>query len=217
MKRYLFLMAISTLLFSCSKERIKGGGEINTETRSISGFTRVEISGSTNVIINQGSDFEVKVKAYSNLIPYLETKVQNGVLLIGYKSNSNIQNDNSEVYITMPRLEGLSVNGSGNIITMGVFAEKEEFIASINGSGNIEIEGGATNNFEIHISGSGNVKGFGLMTQKANISIAGSGNAEVSVAQNLKANIKGSGNVYYKGEPDSVDSQTSGSGQVIKK
>lgn len=217
MKISLFLIAISITLFSCSKERIKGNGEIKTENRAITGFTQVEISGSTNVFITYGANFEVKVKAFSNLIPYLETKVKNGVLLIGYKSNSNIQNDNSEVYITMPNLYGLSTNGSGNISTAGTFAEAENFTASISGSGNINIEGGASNNFEIHISGSGDVKGFGLISQKVNISIEGSGDAEVSVVKNLKADIKGSGNVYYKGEPDYVNSQTSGSGQLIKK
>lgn len=214
MKKFILFFAVAALI-SCSKDKISGSGPVTTETRSVSGFTNVSVSGSSNVFITQGAVYDVKIKAYSNLLPYLETKVENNTLLIAYKSNSNVTNDNSEVYITLPELSGLSTNGSGNINSAGSFPLTDNFIASISGSGNISLENGLANNYTIHISGSGSIKSFGLLAQKADVSIEGSGDAEVNVAQHLKVSIKGSGNVMYQGSPE-IDSSISGSGKLIK-
>jgi carbon monoxide dehydrogenase subunit G len=216
MKKYLFYAIVMTAMVSCQKERVTGSGSVSTEQRNVSGFSSVNVSGSSNVFITEGSAFDVKVKAYSNLIPYLETKFQNGTLLIAYKSNSNVRNDNSEVYITMPALTGLTTSGSGNISCAGDFSGIDNLNASVSGSGNISIENGDANNFKITISGSGDVKSFGLSAKQADVNISGSGNVELTVLENLKASINGSGNIYYKGNTPIVNSHISGSGQVIK-
>lgn len=214
MKKFILFVALAGLI-SCSKDRISGSGPVTTETRSVPAFTSVSASGSSNVFITQGATFDVKVKAFSNLLPYLETKAENGILLIAYKSNSNVTNDNSEIYITMPVLSGVSTSGSGNVNSAGSFPLMDNFLASISGSGNITLKNSLANNYTLRISGSGNVKSFGLLTQNADVSIEGSGNAEVNVAQHLKASIKGSGNVVYQGSPE-IDSNIAGSGKIIK-
>lgn len=218
MKRLLLLslFAFCTLLFSCKKDKITGTGLIITEPREVANFYSVTVNGSSDVYISQGNNFEVKVKAYENLLPYLETKLQNGALLISYKNNSNISNDNSEIYITMPSLVALSTSGSGDINSSGNFLNADNFSATISGSGNINIENSAANQFKGTISGSGNLNCFGLVAKAALITIGGSGNAKITVLQNLTASIKGSGNVYYKGATAVVQSEITGSGQVIK-
>lgn len=205
---------MSAFLISCKKERVNGGGAIITEPRNVENFYNVSVSGTTNVYITYGDTYDVKVKAYENIISVLETKVQNGTLLVGF--NKNVNNDNSEVYITMPALSSVSTSGSGNIETKGSFLGMDYFSATTSGSGMISIEKGTAKNYKISIAGSGNVKSFGFVTDQATVSVSGSGNAELSVAQKLNATLKGSGNVYYKGNPV-VDATTTGSGQVIKK
>lgn len=217
MRIYLGALALVCVLASCQKERIKGSGEVTTEQRTLSGFTKVSVSGSTDVHITQGDNFEVKVKAYANLLPYLETRITDKELLIGYKSNSNVSNDNSEVFITMPSVTGLSTSGSSDISCSGVFVTTDPVTAAISGSGNISIESGTAPGFTIHISGSGDVKSSGLVAEDVNIEISGSGDAEVHATQSLKARISGSGTVYYWGDPSVLDSQISGSGKVVKK
>lgn len=216
MNKYLLLIliAVPALLISCKKDKVEGGGAIITETRKIENFYNVSVSGSTNVFITYGDAFEVKVKAYENIIPVLETKVQNGTLLIGLKSN--VQNDNSEVYITMPSLVSVTTNGSGNIDTKGSFLGMDYFSANVTGSGIISIENGSAKSYKISIEGSGSVKSFGFITEQATVTISGPGIAELFVTQKLKATLSGSGNVYYKGNAV-VEVTTNGSGQVIKK
>lgn len=205
---------MSGFFISCKKEKVSGGGPIITETRNVENFYNVSVSGSTNVFITYGAAFEVKVKAFENIIPMLETNVQNGTLLIGLKTN--VSNDNSEVYITMPSLLSVTTNGSGNIDTKGNFLGMDYFSATTSGSGIITIEKGSAKNYKVSIVGSGDVKSFGLITDQATVSISSSGNAELSVAQKLKATLSGSGNVYYNGSPV-VEATTTGSGKVIKK
>jgi hypothetical protein len=215
MKKLLFLLFSITLIFnSCKKEKIEGRGAIITEPRQVENFYNVSVSGSPNVFIIPGASFDVKVKAYENILPILETKVQNGSLLIGFKKN--VSNDNSEVYITMPALSAVTTNGSGNIDTKGNFLGMDYFSATTSGSGIISIEKGSAKNYKISIAGSGDVKSFGFISDQATVSISGSGDAELSVTQKLKATLGGSGNVYYKGNPV-VDVVSSGSGQAIKK
>lgn len=215
MKKYLILFLSSAFLFSCKKDLIEGNGEIKTEVRALNNFFNIDVSGSSKVFVTQGTQYSVSVKAYENIIPLLETKSQNGTLFIGFKDNANINNDNSEVTITMPSLTGISISGSGAVTTAGQFLGSENFVAQTSGSGNIFIGNGTATNLLLKINGSGNVKAFGLQVQRVEAQMNGSGNAEVSVSKTLNATLTGSGNIYYKGTPE-VFSKITGSGQVIK-
>jgi len=218
MKRIIALVSVSsTFLFaSCTKESISGNGSTITETRSISNFTAVSASGSTNVYITQGATFKVEVKGYSNLLPYYETKLSSGILQLGYKQDVNVKNDNTEVFITMPALTGIQLTGSGNIDATGNFTGNMDFNARLSGSGNISIEQGSAQNFYSKIEGSGNINALNFVASKAEATIDGSGNTEVTASTQLKVKITGSGNVYYRGTPV-ITTQISGSGVVVPK
>ncbi len=215
---YIFLLAAFTVACaSCEKDTVTGNGSIQTQERDVSAFTKVATEGSTVIHIIQGTDFEVKAKGYANLLPYLKTVVNSGTLSVHYEDTRNVRNDNSEVFITMPVLTGLSSQGSGNIYVDGTFNDNSDFDAAISGSADITVEKGAADRFILQSSGSGNFKSFGFTATTADITIAGSGDAEIGIAQQLKAKIRGSGNIYYKGDPVAVEIDISGSGKVMKR
>ncbi|MBB1284494.1 DUF2807 domain-containing protein [Flavisolibacter sp. BT320] len=206
-------LAGSLLLASCTKDRINGSGPVSTESRSVSNFTRVTVAGSSKVQIVQGEDFSVQVKGYTNLHPYFETIVSNNTLVTGYRQGSNISNDNIEVYITMPTLEGARIDGSGNMDVRGDFTGNRMDIA-INGSGKVDLEKGTTQSLNAIVNGSGNIRAFGLRANDADVLITGSGTTELAILSHLKAEITGSGNIYYKGTP-TIESAVSGSGKLV--
>lgn len=212
-----FFAALVGLFFlaACSKDKISGSGQVSTESRNAANFTKVITNGSTEVHVAQGANFSVQVKGYSNLLPYMETKVSGNALNIGYRHGVNIKNDNAEVYITLPALESVVTNGSGNVDVKGTF-NGTTLQAGISGSANISIEAGSVSLFKINSSGSGNVRALGLTAQNADVSISGSGTAEVWAVASLKATISGSGVVYYKGQPV-IETSISGSGKVQPK
>ena len=67
MKRgYIFLLAaFAAACASCEKDMVTGNGVIQTQERDVSAFTKVATEGSTVIHIEQGTDFEVKVKGYA--------------------------------------------------------------------------------------------------------------------------------------------------------
>lgn len=216
MKRGLSIAVTSAMLslLSCSKERISGNGSTITETRNISNFTALSAMGSTNVYINQGTAFKVEVKGYSNLLPYYETRLVNNTLLVGYKQNVNIKNDNIEVFITLPVLNALVLSGSGSITTTGAFDENIDFNTDVSGSGNIHFSSGTTQNFYSKLDGSGCINMLNMVAAKAEATITGSGKTEITASNQLKAKIIGSGKLYYRGSPVITTSIT-GSGTVL--
>lgn len=216
MKKYLFLLlACSTLFPSCEKDLIKGEGPVLTETRSTPVFDEVRSNGSARVYINYADTFSVQIKAYSNLLPWFETTVSEGVLRLGFKKYARIKNDNIEVYITMPAVAGLAINGSGDFRLRGPFPAQPSLNLEINGSGTIGAAGAEFHNLAAHISGSGSMKLEDIFAETADISISGSGNIRLRVSSRLNVRISGSGDVYYRGSPD-ISSEISGSGKLIK-
>jgi Putative auto-transporter adhesin, head GIN domain len=210
------IVCVMLSLLSCSKERISGNGSTVTEIRNVNNFTGVSASGSTRVYISQGATFKVEVKGYSNLLPYYETRIVNNTLQLGYQQNVNIKNDNTEVFITLPVLNAISLYGSADISTTGTFDGNTDFTTSISGSGNIHFSNGTTQNFTSSIAGSGNIYTLNMVAAKAETIISGSGNIEITAGNELKVKISGSGNVYYKGTPV-INKIISGSGAVIPK
>lgn len=216
MKIMAFVASVTIVFSSCDKEGIWGNGSIKTEERTLNAFTKVSVEGSTQVHIIRGEDFDVAVKAYANILPHLKTKVDNGILTIKFENSVNVKNDNSEVFITMPVLNGLHTSGSGDIDVKGNFVATETFNAGISGSADISIENATSDKLKVSIAGSGDFKSFGFNAKEADIQISGSGNVELTVSEKLVAKIRGSGNIYYKNNP-AIDADISGSGKLVKK
>lgn len=186
-------MAIIIAFTSCKKDAIIGNGSKKTELRSISGFSKIEVAGSTDVTVSYGSSFKVEVSAYHNLIGILETKLNGDVLKIGYRSGTNVMNDNSEVFITLPLLEKFSATGNSDV----------------------NIKSGTADNFEAFVTGASRIDGIGFTARNAAITIEGSGTASFTVTDKLNAKITGSGIIYYKGNA-AITSVITGDGKVEK-
>jgi len=217
MKKKLFLLSsFAVLVFACKKDRITGTGNVTSQERNVAGFTRVVVNGSTKAFINLDTGFTVTVKGYQNLLPYLETNVVNGVLYAGYKDDVDVSNDNTEVYVTLPALDYVQTNGSGDMKISGEITGSDHLKASTNGSANISVEKGSAYQFEGEISGNGNISAMGFQSKEAHVKISGDGNIEISVSDKLDVIINGSGNVYYHGNPV-ITTNISGNGQVIPK
>lgn len=210
------ILAFSVLFSACSKDAIRGEGPVITETRALSGFDRITVNGSTKVYISPGTGFSVEVNGYGNLLPYFETRVINNGLELGYTPGTNIKNDNTEVYISLPVLAGLETNGSADFICTGNFPPVSDFNAKVTGSGHIYFSRGSCIQFRSVLEGSGSINMLNMSSSKAETNITGSGTTEISVSQELNVRISGSGKVYYRGNPV-ISSSISGSGEILPK
>lgn len=236
MKNFITVFLAAILFTSCdvslNGDSITGNGNIRTETRKPGSFHGVESSGSIDIEISSGDSYSVSVENDDNILPFVITEVENGILNVYYKENTSVNNDHAKVYIKTPSLDKIISSGSANItIKDGVKNNQEIKIsvagsgdiegtvdapkvsASIGGSGNISLKG-RTKDFDVKIGGSGDAKCGDLQSENTSVSIAGSGSAHVFASVHLKANIVGSGDVYYRGNPQSPEINSIGSGSV---
>ena len=75
--RKLFIFALLILIIGssgCITDTIEGNGVQTTEERSTQSFHKVKSSGSFDVYITKGDDYEVMVSAEENVIPFIENK-----------------------------------------------------------------------------------------------------------------------------------------------
>lgn len=217
-------------------EKIEGNGKVTKENRTVGNFTSIGSSGSWDVMVAYGSSNSVQVEADENLQQYVETKVDDGMLKIKASKNVNLKSSKKiTIYVTLSKLTGISLSGSGDIIGNGKFDNDGSGVFRLSGSGNIKIGFNKMKDVEVSISGSGNIhlsgtankvtakiSGSGnadcseLIADDVSASISGSGNVKAQANKSVDASIAGSGNVYYKGAANDIQKHVAGSGRVIK-
>ena len=209
-------LLFTILMFSCNGDKITGSGNVVTQERNVTGFTGVITNGSTKAFIRMDSIFAVSVKGYENLLPYLETNVVSGILQVGFKDNVSVSNDNTELHVSLPMLDYVQTNGTGDMIVTGDVTGSDHLKASVNGLANISVEKGSADEFEGEITGSGNISALGFQCKNAKVNITGDGDVEIAVSDKLDVTITGNGNVYYHGSPQ-ISLNITGNGQVVPK
>jgi hypothetical protein len=222
---------------SCSNDCIKGEGPIDIFEISVADFTGINLNLSSNVTIVQGTSHKVEVTGHANIVDLISSRVSNGIWEIDFQDHvSCINTSQLSFEITVPTIEQIHLNGSGDIV-VNDFTDQIQLDIDINGSGNIALNdfGGITQLnliingsgaisgnstistleiLDIRIDGSGNYSGFPITTNDCTVNITGSGDCKVTVLNTLNAFISGSGDIYYKGNP-SINSNIDGSGRLI--
>ena len=213
-------------IFDCER----GRGDIVTETLDVTDFDRIRLEIPARVHLTQADFYEVIVEGKRNVIDEIELDVHGSEWDIEYDRCVR-EIGSLDIYITMPDVQGLIVEGSGQIVSdntltssqldllvrgsgmIDVGMDVQYLDARISGSGDLYLEG-STHRNNVRISGSGDLLAFDLITDEADLHLSGSGDAQVTVETYLKVRISGSGDVYYKGDPE-LDISTSGSGDVF--
>lgn len=240
MKNILGLILIALFTLSCNAQwgkKIRGNGKVVTIERSVGEYDAIAVAGWFDVDIVNGREGELSLKGEENLLEYIKTEVKDGKLSIKVKKGYNLQSSKWKegILVTVPvaSVNSVSLSGSGDIkgkdvlraedfsatmsgsgdISLNLEADAVE--AVISGSGDIDLRGNARN-FDVRVSGSGDVEAFGLTADHVNANVSGSANIKVTARESLTARVSGSGDILYKGDPEKVDSKTSGSGDINK-
>jgi hypothetical protein len=223
------LVIVSVVLAACNA--VRGSGNVETEERTVSDFSGIDLSGSGEVILTQAEAESLTIEGEDNLMPLIETEVRNGTLVIGFKDNANVMPTKPlRFLVSMPTIDNLAVSGSGKIVAESVKSDSleldiggsgsidiaqlaaESITADISGSGNMTLAGAVARQ-RIDIGGSGAYKAEALESDAANVAVGGSGKTTIWVNEALDVDIGGSGQFSYYGSP-TVNSDVRGSGHV---
>ncbi len=212
-----------------------GGGDRASRSFGVSGFDRIALRGSDNVVVRVGGAESVTATGPEDELEKLEITVKDGQLRIGREKEGwswSWGKDRKPVVVTvtLPRLRGAAVTGSGDMQVDRI--ETASFEGAIAGSGDLRVGqlraeaaslniagagdlsiAGQAKSLDISIAGSGNLAAQDLKTERAKISIAGSGDVRAFVTGEADVSIVGSGNVALAGNPRCRTSKM-GSGDV---
>ena len=192
---------------------ITGSGNVKTESRNVSGFQAVSLSGVGNLTIDENGTESLTVEAEDNLLPYIQTEVQGNRLVIGSKDNTNLNPTKPINYrLTVKDLNSIDLSGAGKIDGTGINTPK--LAVNVSGAGNMTLAGKADSQ-EINLSGAGNYRAENLVSKNVKVSTSGAGSAVVQVSDTLDATVSGAGAVRYIGDPQ-VKQNVSGAGSVSK-
>jgi hypothetical protein len=242
--RHLVIATLGTLaLAACGHaESGQGGsaaGPSGQRSYAAADFSSVTLAGPYRVEIRPGAVFAVSASGPQDMLDDLKVEVDGGDLEIGRKSKSDWSfwhrgkpRDGVVVSVTMPRVDGLTLAGSGALSNAAPTGES--FRATVAGSGELatgaiaartvsfklagsgDLKGGALDAGEttIDITGSGNVSARGR-AGKAQVKVAGSGNIDAAelIASDIDVKILGSGDVTI-GATGKATVKTMGSGDV---
>ncbi len=213
-------------------ERITGSGVEKTETRNATGFHGIALGVDAQLELRQGDGEGVSITGDDNIVPLIETAVENGVLKIRWagKNNHSIHYRKLRIEVSARNIDRLSLAGSGDMHAARLRAG--ELQATIGGSGNITIDdldasslkislsgsgdftvAGKVDSLDVALSGSGDVAAGRLEARTARVALQGSGDVALWARESLNAAVSGSGDVTYSGKP-MIAGAVAGSGSV---
>jgi hypothetical protein len=211
------------------REQVQGNGNIKRQAREVSGFSGVAMSLPGHVEIRTGGKEGLTIETDDNLLPLIETVVEDGTLKIRNKNKVNIKTRNLKIVVQARELDRLAMGGSGSIDADRVNgskvrfdiggsgnikvrkAEGESIDVNLGGSGELKVDEGAARSLSVSIGGSGNIDMTRVHVDKANVTLAGSGDATLWIRNSLNLTVAGSGDVNYYGDPQ-VSKSVVGSG-----
>ncbi len=227
---YLFVIVLAC---SCKKDGMmdcfKSNGKASTETRYPGSFSAIKVYDKIDVVICQGPECKVVLAAGSHVIKNILTEVKDGELQIKNNNSCNFvrgYKKKTRLTITVPLLSQLRHMGVGEIKFEGNFTQDSLSIMA-ESSGDIRLNGtfnslriASNGNGDIYLAGScrqlnAYMKGTNYLYAR-DLAIGHSvfvetlsvGDCYINAASAaiLNSHIWRSGNVYYRGNPPSINS-----------
>ena len=244
MKNNIFIILIVTISFiSCKKENcfdcVKTTGKIITQERYVSNFNSIYMEDKIQLFLTQDSVFKIEVEAGENLQSLIKVELDGETLRVHNANRCNWvrgYKHDIKVYVSAPYFKYIENNGTGTIQSLNTIAQNSltirtsnsgdmkldintnQIYASSHGNGDIYFTG-VTNNLQGDFTGTNflyakklSILNYVYMHQ---VSI---GNAYINAPDNgrLDVKIERDGNIYYSGNPNQIELERIGKGNLIK-
>lgn len=236
-KQIILVALIAFTAVSCRFDldlgQVRGNGNVQTEERNMNQeFTQVKASSGLKVILQEGTTQKVVVEADENLLPIIETYVDNGMLRI--RTTENIRNASSKkvlvTYTTLDEIrassgstvvvkdqvktERLTIDASsGAAIDADVFS-KDLYLEASSGA-DLDISG-KTKMLKTKASSGAFIDAENVLSVRCEARASSGGNISVNVKEHLEAKASSGGNIDYYGEPTVHSTSKNYSGAINK-
>lgn len=239
---FTFFTFIALNLISCTGENLDdcytSTGPQITEERPGEAFKKIELYDNVNLILIPGDNYHIKVEAGEHIIDAIKTEIKDSTLIIRNTLKCNwVRNFEKEltVYATIPMLEEIRYEGSGDINTQGQLTLDSLKVNVWGGAGsfNLDVNINKLNlamhygTVDFHVSGKALITSIysnsygpflcnNLISNIVYIRNNGSNDCYVHALHILEVTITSVGSIYYSGNPYQISADISGSGKLIK-
>lgn len=245
MKRIVWTLALvlfTIMTFSCQVSEKSNTTKVlrSTVTRQdLKNFSAIDIAGFLYVHYTQGDNYGVKISAPQSIIGQIKAKTDNGKLMFSiedkYQRVINTEKQRVHIYVTSPKLKGVTMRGSGDFEAKGKVNANNLDLQLI-GSGDLKMDNVICNSINGEVKGSGDMDVKVKDAQKAKWKLMGSGDMDIkqknidnttvelfgsgdididfSNCNNVSCKLFGSGDIDMSGHIKNLEKTTSGSGDI---
>ena len=208
------LVVLASVVAGChvGLNRVSGSGNKQRQKREVASFNSISTDGAFDIDIVCQQPVGLEIEGDDNILSLVSTDVSNNVLHIKNLRSYSVS-DPIKLKISVPNLEGISVNGAGKIEVSGMKNEKFEIDA--NGAPSIRVSG-ETKVVDIDTNGAGRIDTHKLRASKAIVDSKGVSRVDVRAADQLDVTVSGPSQVTYEGDPK-VNKTINGPGSIERK
>jgi hypothetical protein len=224
MKKHILLFSLITLfvISACGVSTrlgfkpIEGSGDVITETRNVSGFSRVDVCCGMVLNLTQGGQETLKIEADDNFMEEIQTSIENGTLIIQYRNTSNINHRPSQpvqLHLSVVDINEVSISGGGKFNNERLNSER--FKLELSGGSSADLKALNANQVGFQVSGGGDIDVETIEAADVTIELSGGSNAAIQelVAGQLSLDISGGGRAAVAGNVTTADIGLSGASQ----
>jgi len=215
MKKLACLLLLTVLAAGCHHglgTQVRGSGKRELQKREVKPFTSISTEGAFTIEITCQKDLSLEVEGDDNVLEFVSADVSGNVLRLRNTKNYST-NEPVKFRISVPNLEGFSLNGAGRIDIKGMNNDKFEIDA--NGAPTISVSG-TTKVIDIGVNGAGKIDTTKLHASRGVVDTNGASRVDLDVSDQLDATVSGSSTITYKGDPV-VNKTVHGPGKVERR
>jgi hypothetical protein len=224
-------LIINQLVASDKYDCIRGNGNVSTSERALTGFQKVDVKGSFEVIIIKSNNFNVKIESDENLIENIKTEVKEGKLLIS-NTKSICGSKDLKITVYMPELNSISCSGASVVKSNDDF-ESEKFeikssgaseisakinakllVSKFSGASSVKLRGKADTH-AVESTGASSLKATELEVNNYAIDSRGASDCKINVIKELAVTSSGASDIKYIGDPK-VSKSVKGASNISK-
>ena len=202
------------------------------EDRDVPGFEAVSIESGFHATVEIGARTAVRIEADADVLPLIETRVEDGALHVGFKPHARVHSEHEiRVAIRTPQLRALSASG-GSVVRATMTRAPESAIRASGGSevhvrgvdadrlaaqgsgGSVlDLEGRATT-LALQMSGGTRLLGRDLSVRDVVVQASGGSQGELRADGKITGALSGGSEVHVRGGARATAVATSGGSMV---
>jgi hypothetical protein len=191
----LVVSVLTSSCFSWNSNAIYCNGEIKSVDMDFKDFSEVVVNGAADLHISQEDNFSVRVVANEEVFQHLDYKVEDGTLILQTKERVQIRAEKFDVFVTMPAIETLGVNGASDAVVSD-FSGDYGMTVTVNGAGDVELKNLTLEGLTFTVNGAADLVARELDVKKVNVAVNGAADASLQgKAEDVEVSIAGAGSI----------------------